>query len=124
MHFPRVLQAKYTEAEQLCARAMGIGERALGTDHPTVGAILCEQGELLKARVSAVCQDNTVPVLRYAGKFVQPNYRNLGAVNSSKVVSGPTTRIYRCLSAPLSAELLTCAGESRGDSIALDVLLK
>lgn len=67
MHFPRMLQAKYTEAEELCARAMDIGKRALGTEHPTVGAILCEQGELLRARVSAAGNHNTVPVLRSTG---------------------------------------------------------
>ena len=63
---PETIQGKYAEAEPLFERALAIKEKALGTEHPDVAAVLenyasllCKMGkdaeaEELEARASTI----------------------------------------------------------------------
>lgn len=49
--FPVVHQGKYAEADPLCLRAIEIGERTLGPDHPNFAVWLGNRTSLLKKQV-------------------------------------------------------------------------
>lgn len=49
-----MLQGKYVEADPLYLRAIEIGEKTLGPEHPDLATRLNNRAELLKAQVSAV----------------------------------------------------------------------
>lgn len=51
MVYPVILQGKYTEAESLYVRALNIGERTLGSDHPEFARWLVNRASSLEKQV-------------------------------------------------------------------------
>ena len=68
------VQGKYTEAETLLKRALGIYEKALGPDHPSVAVILKNYAALLRAThrdVEAANMEARADAIR--SKYAQEN---------------------------------------------------
>lgn len=62
---PIVLQGTYTEADSLYRRAIEIGERSLGSDHPDLGIWLNNRACLFKSQVGRLQFVGIQQVARY-----------------------------------------------------------